>query len=278
MSPENPSTGRSGRPPAPAGPGLHVETVGNGPRLVMAHGFTQTGRVWGSLDTALAADHRLALVDMPGHGGSSAVRASLVEGAELLAAVGGRSTYLGYSMGARFCLHLALARPDLVEGLVLISGTAGIEDDDERGARRRADDGLADQLDPPAGAGPAVPVATFVRRWLDGPLFAGISPEADGFDQRVANTGPGLASSLRLAGTGTQEPQWGALATLDMPVLIISGGADEKFTALGRRMAGAIGANAAHVVVDGAGHAPHLQWPDEVAGLIRSHLAAASTG
>ena len=245
----------------------------------MAHGFTQTCRVWGALDTALASDHRVASVDMPGHGGSAEVRASLVRGAELLAAVGGRSTYLGYSMGARFCLHLALARPELVERLVLISGTAGIEDGDQRRQRRRDDDALADQLDPPAGtSGEAVPVATFIRRWLDGPLFAGISPEAGGFDRRITNTGPGLASSLRLAGTGTQDPQWGALGTLAMPVLIISGGDDQKFTALGRRMAETIGANAAHVVVAGTGHAPHLQRPEEVARLIRSHRAPPSRG
>jgi 2-succinyl-6-hydroxy-2,4-cyclohexadiene-1-carboxylate synthase len=227
------------------------------------------------MDHDLARDHRILAVDMPGHGRSSTVAVDLVEGAARLGDAAGPATYVGYSMGARFCLHLALARPELVARLVLISGTAGIEDDEERRQRRQADEAQADQLDPPAGTtGRAVPVATFVRSWLDGPLFAGIPPEAAGFDRRVANTGPGLASSLRLAGTGTQEPQWAALDTLAMPVLIISGGNDEKFTALGRRMAAAIGDNATHVVVDGAGHAPHLQRPEVVARLIRDHEAA----
>ena len=84
-------------PPPPAL--LHHEVQGAGPRLVMAHGFTQTGRVWGSLDRRLAHDHEVVVVDMPGHGGSSDVTADLVGGALQLARVGGRAGYLGYSMG-----------------------------------------------------------------------------------------------------------------------------------------------------------------------------------
>jgi 2-succinyl-6-hydroxy-2,4-cyclohexadiene-1-carboxylate synthase len=263
-------------PVRPASP-LHVEARGHGPRLALAHGFTQTGQVWGGLDHDLARDHRVLAVDIPGHGRSSAVAADLVDGAALLGHSAGPASYVGYSMGARFCLHLALARPELVPRLVLISGTAGLEDDEERRERRLADEARADQLDPPTDStSPPLPVATFIRQWLDGPLFAGIPPEADGFEHRVANTGPGLASSLRLAGTGTQQPQWAALATLGMPVLVISGARDEKFTALGRRMAEAIGPNATHAVVEGAGHAPHLQQPEQVARLIRDHEAGAT--
>jgi len=56
-------------------------------------------------------------------------------------------------------------------------------------------------------------------------------------------------------------------------VLVITGEDDDKFTALGRRLATGIGANAAHATVTGAGHAPHLQRPHEVAALVRRHLA-----
>jgi 2-succinyl-6-hydroxy-2,4-cyclohexadiene-1-carboxylate synthase len=241
--------------------------------LVLAHGFTQTGQVWGSLDTRLAAHHQVVLVDMPGHGRSDRVRATLAGGAGLLADVGGRATYLGYSMGARFCLHLALARPGVVEGLVLISGTAGIEDPDERRARRRSDEALAEDLDPSGGPTRSpVPVESFLRRWLENPMFAGISPAAGGLTQRLTNTGAGLASSLRLAGTGTQRPRWASLPRLRMPVLIITGERDAKFTALGQRMATSIGPHAVHAVVARTGHAPHLERPGAVAELIHAHL------
>jgi 2-succinyl-6-hydroxy-2,4-cyclohexadiene-1-carboxylate synthase len=245
----------------------------------MAHGFTQTHRVWGGLDALLGADHQIVALDMPGHGRSAVVRADLPEGAALMADRGLRSTYLGYSMGARFALHLALALPELVDRLVLISGTAGLDDEAERRDRRRADNELADQLDPGAGArGPAVPVDVFIRRWLEAPLFAGIDEVANGFAERLANTGPGLASSLRLAGTGTQQPLWDRLGELTMPVLIITGEHDEKFTALGGRLARSIGSNASAITVPGTGHAPHLQRPDLVARAVRSMPGPSAPG
>jgi 2-succinyl-6-hydroxy-2,4-cyclohexadiene-1-carboxylate synthase len=272
----------NGRPRA----ALHAEAIGRGPTIVLAHGFTQTGRLWNSMDELLAADYRVVRVDMPGHAGSSHLAADLIEGAHLLGAAGGRGAYVGYSMGARFSLHLALARPDLVASLVLISGTAGMERPGEREARRASDEVLAFELDPPAHLDDAAGLRevrqarldTFLRQWLDNPLFAGVGPEANGFEERRRNTGPGLASSLRLAGTGTQLPLWDRIDKLRMPVLILTGEHDERFTATGRRMADTIGENATHVVVPDAGHAPHLQHPGLVAELIRVHVRAAAAG
>jgi 2-succinyl-6-hydroxy-2,4-cyclohexadiene-1-carboxylate synthase len=267
-TPQTPTTTPAGHETAAS---LHAEVRGAGPRLVLAHGFTQTSRVWAGMDDDLARDHEVVAVDMPGHGRSAAVRSSLVDGALQLGAVGGRAAYLGYSMGARFCLHLALARPHLVESLILISGTAGIEDPDERLQRLRSDGALADRLDPVEGDRPAQPVEEFLRTWMDNPMFSGIDPRADGFPERLTNTGPGLASSLRWAGTGTQLPLWGKLERLTMPVLVITGGKDMKFSRLGSRLVDAVAGRGSLAVVPESGHAPHLQHPDVVADLVRSH-------
>jgi 2-succinyl-6-hydroxy-2,4-cyclohexadiene-1-carboxylate synthase len=257
---------------------LRAETAGTGPRLVLAHGFTQTGGVWGPMADDLATDHQVVSVDMPGHGRSSAVRADLDAGARLLVEAGGTGTYLGYSMGARFCLHAALASPDRVRSLILISGTAGIEDEGLRMERVEADESLASELDPLPGAGPTEDdqerLDGFLRRWLDRPLFAGIPDGRTGLAQRRLNTTAGLASSLRLAGTGTQRPLWDQLHLLSMPVLVITGEHDTKFTALGTRMAEAIGDNATHAVVPGVGHTAHLEDPGAVTTLVRSSLTA----
>ena len=136
-------------------------------RLVLAHGFTQTGRVWGRIGRRPGRRPQLVPVDLPGHGRSSDIHADLVAGALLLGDAGGAADYLGYSMGARFCLHLALARPGLVRRLVLVSGTAGIDDAGERAERRRTDEALAERLDP-AGGGPPEDTVADVRRPLGG--------------------------------------------------------------------------------------------------------------
>ena len=168
-------------------------------------------------------------------------------------------------MGGRLALHLALARPDLVQGLVLIGATAGIEDQPERAARRAADEQLAAELERDG-------VALFLERWLAQPLFASLPPEAAGLDDRLRNTAAGLASSLRLAGTGTQQPLWDQLAELSMPVLVVAGERDDKFSAVGSRIAEAIGPNATFALVPGAGHACHLEQPDEFLRVLRGWL------
>jgi 2-succinyl-6-hydroxy-2,4-cyclohexadiene-1-carboxylate synthase len=240
---------------------------------VLAHGFTQTNRIWGGLDDQLADGHTVVAVDLPGHGGSAAVAADLVTGAELLGRVAGRADYVGYSMGARFCLHLALERPGLVRRLVLVSGTAGIDDAGERAERRRTDEVLAERLDPVGGGAPTDTVAEFVDRWVANPMFGAVPTTANAVGERCTNTAAGLASSLRLAGTGNQEPLWGRLAALRVPVLVVTGARDAKFADLGRRLVVALGGPTTHVVIDDADHAPHLQHPAGVAAAVRTFLA-----
>jgi 2-succinyl-6-hydroxy-2,4-cyclohexadiene-1-carboxylate synthase len=247
--------------------GLHAVVEGAGPRIVLVHGFTQTQACWGPLATDLAADHQVCRVDAPGHGGSADVRADLPTGAGLVGDVGGPATYIGYSMGGRLLLHLALARPEVVRGLVLISATAGIDDPEERAARRGADDELAAEVERDG-------LEAFVDSWLARPMFAGLGPEAQCRTERLGNTAEGLASSLRLAGTGTQVPLWDALGTLEAPVLVVAGELDPRFAALGRRLADAIGAGAELEVVGRAGHTAHLEQPDAVLARLRRWLAA----
>lgn len=245
---------------------LYVERDGSGPRLVLVHGFTQNRRCWGSEATDLARDHEVLRLDAPGHGRSAEVKADLLRGGELIAAAGGRATYIGYSMGARLCLHAALSAPADVRGLVLIGGTAGIEDPVERAARRQQDLRTAEAIE-------AAGVGAFVESWLAQPIFTHLPPEAAFVEQRREGTVDGLVSSITLAGTGSQAPLWDQLPDLQMPVLVVAGALDDKFSALGQRMAEAIGANATFATVPDAGHAAHLERPAAFLAVLRPWLA-----
>ena len=249
--------------------GLHVERRGSGPRVALVHGFTQTGRSWDDLADELARDHEVLLPDAPGHGGSATVEADLVAGADLLDQAAGPATYVGYSMGARLSLHVALQHPDRVAGLVLLGGTAGLEDPDERAARVAQDEAMALRL---AEQG----LDRFLADWVAQPLFTGIPPARVGMEDRHSNTVAGLRSSLELAGTGAQEPLWERLGDLQGPVLILAGEHDAKFAAIGERLAAGIGPNAMLALVPGAGHAAHLERPDAFLAILRPWLAARS--
>ncbi len=236
---------------------LAAQRCGRGPRVVLVHGFTQTATSWRPIADALVAlGVEVVLVDLPGHGGSAAVSADLPGTADLLAATCGTATYVGYSLGGRVCLHLAVQHPRLVTGLALIGATPGLVTTEEQVARRSADETLAERI-------AAIGVEAFLDEWTSLPLFGSLDPAADDLAARRANTSAGLADSLRRCGTGTQRPLWGELASLSMPVLAMAGSRDSKFLAIAQQMAAAAPHGRFRAIVD-ADHAAHLQQPTAV--------------
>jgi 2-succinyl-6-hydroxy-2,4-cyclohexadiene-1-carboxylate synthase len=236
-----------------------------GARVVLAHGFTQTLAAWAAVAGRLAERRRVVRVDLPGHGGSGAVRVGFGEAAALVGEAGGAGVYVGYSLGGRLCLRLALDRPDLVRGLVLVGASPGIADPGARAGRRDADEALAAGIERDG-------VAAFLDRWLAGPLFASLPEEAAGREDRLANSPAGLAYALRRLGTGAQEPLWRRLAGLRPPALLVAGALDAKFAGIAREMAAAIGPTARVALVPGAGHAVPLERPDALAALLEAFL------
>ena len=250
-----------------ASPELHTDTLGGtgGERLVLLHGFTQNRRCWGPFADDLARDHEVVLVDLPGHGGSAGIAADLPTAADLVVAAGGRATYVGYSLGGRIALHAALRHPELVARLVLVGATAGIDDPSERAARRRHDEALADHLE-------EVGTEVFVDEWLAQPLFAGLRRDAAAVPERLRNPPAGLAASLRTTGTGTQEPSWDRLGSIQAPVLVMAGVDDGKFSALATRLGREVGANATVALVPRSGHSTPFENPADTASIIRRWL------
>lgn len=237
-------------------------------RFVFLHGFTQTHHHWHGPGAVLARRFQpaptLAFVDLPGHGLAADDRTGITTAGTELAELGGAGTWVGYSMGARFALHAAIAPSTRIERLVLIGGTAGLADPAERAARIADDAARAAALE-------ADGLDAFLDRWLAAPLFATLPPDRDGLAHRRRNTAAGLAHSLRTAGTGSQESLWDRLGAIRIPVLCLAGELDSKFTALGRQLAGAL-PHGEFAAVPGAGHAAHTERPDAVADLITAWL------
>jgi 2-succinyl-6-hydroxy-2,4-cyclohexadiene-1-carboxylate synthase len=176
------------------------------------------------------------------------------------------ATWLGYSLGGRLALRVALDRPDLVDSLALLGATPGIEDADARAARVEIDERLAAGLERKG-------VEQFIDGWLAQSLFSRLSRSDAGVEERRIGTVEGLASALRLLGTGTQEPVWDRLGEIKVPVLLMAGEHDSKFSALAFRMATGIGDNTGISFVPGAGHAAHLERPQSVALILNRFLA-----
>ncbi len=237
-------------------------------RLVFLHGFTQTHHHWHDCADQLVrrlGASAVTLLDMPGHGLSRDDRSGQDQAGGQIVALGGPGTYIGYSMGARFALAAAVAGHPEIERLVLIGCTAGLDDPAQRAARAADDDALADRIET-IGVGP------FIDEWLSAPMFEGLPVDPDDRRHRRANSAAGLASSLRNAGTGAQRSVWDRLESVRVPVLVLAGSRDAKFTEIGRRLASRL-PDATFAPIPHAGHAAHAEQPGATAELIADWLS-----
>ncbi len=233
--------------------------------VVLLHGFSGTSRAWDGVRALLDPERYMPLaLDLPGHGRAAGCERPISFPAcvsSVLEQAPARFKLCGYSLGGRVALHVALAAPERVQRLVLVSSSPGIEDAVERARRRAADERLAAELE-------VEPFEQFIERWRSQPLFADEPPEARSLareDQR-RNSPVALAAALRGLGTGEMAPLWGRLGELRMPVTVLVGQRDEKFTALGRRMVELLG-DGELVIVPG-GHGLVLENPAAVADAI----------
>ncbi len=243
----------------------HFHCEGAGPPLLLLHGFTGSHASWERQVPTFAKHFLTIAVDLPGHGKSDApedplryrherVSADLVA---LMARCGhSRFRLLGYSMGGRLALALALFFPQKVAALVLESASPGLATAAERARRREQDERLARKIE-------AEGVRRFVQYWEKLPLF-----DSQGrlpanvrrvlHHQRLQNSISGLASSLRGAGSGVQPSFWSRIPQLDIPTRLLCGELDTKFCDVAGRMVTANPALHMQRVAE-AGHCVHLE-------------------
>jgi len=220
-------------------------------------GFMQRGDAWRPVAELLPARYPSRLLDHAEHSFEARLREIAEADADVL---------VGYSLGGRLALRAALRSPESFAAVVLVGSTAGIEEGPLRVTRAEADEKLASWIE-------AMPIENIVSLWERQPLFADQSDSLveEQRPGRLAHDPRSLALLLRTGGQGVLEPVWHELRALDVPLLAIAGARDDGYTAAAKRIA-SVAPNARAAIVEDAGHAAHLQRPDEVARLITEFL------
>jgi 2-succinyl-6-hydroxy-2,4-cyclohexadiene-1-carboxylate synthase len=246
------------------------------PYVLCLHGFMGSAADWRDVATAIGDRAFCIALDLPGHGGSLDLtpQAYTMEGtaravvSSLDELEARRPVIVGYSMGGRLALYLALRYPERCAGLFLESASPGIEGAGERAARRDADEGKAKRLE-------SGDLENFLRGWYRQPLFASLAREEGllrrTIETRRRNDPSELARSLRGMGTGSQPSLWEDLEGLAVPALAVTGELDEKYAGISSRMA-SISPKVEPAVVPGVGHNAHDEAPAEYAALLGSFL------
>lgn len=247
--------------------------------VVVLHGFTGSAQAMALLTERLAARlaARIICPDLVGHGRSEVpddldlyrVESMAGQVAGLADALDCETFHLvGYSMGGRVALTLGCTASPRLRSLTLIGASAGIAEPEQRRRRVQSDAARAERI--------LTDFEAFVDEWMTDPLFAGQAALGQAHlraarDQRLASNPQGLARSLLAGGTGAMEPLHERLAGCDTPTLLVVGAHDSKFRAMAEQLTAAL-PRAAPALIDGAGHAAHVEQPDATAAAIAEFI------
>jgi pimeloyl-ACP methyl ester carboxylesterase len=228
---------------------IYYEVHGQGPAVLLTHGYSATADMWrGQLD-ALARDHTVVTWDILGHGRSDApddlsaysAAASVKDMAALLDAVGApRAAIGGLSLGGYLSLAFHLAHPERAGALMLFDTGPGYRNAEARAGWNEMAERMAGEFD---------------QRGLD--ALSG------GAEVRIAShrSATGLARAARGILTQHDDRVIASLPAVAVPTLVLVGADDRAFLAPSEYMAARI-PGARLVILDGAGHAANIDQPD----------------
>lgn len=219
---------------------------------------------WKEATELLRPDYYCLALDLPGHGGTRPCpdrEAYTMEGAaRMVAAVMDERriqscSLIGYSMGSRLALHMAIHYTERCSNLVMESGSPGIQSAVEREERSALDKQRAQELE-------QGDFETFLRSWYNQPLFESLKRDPVRFQQilerRRNNDTVELARSLRGMGPGGHLPFWQDLPHLRTPLLILAGERDQKYKRIAQEIA-ALCPKAHLALVPDTGHNIHTE-------------------
>ncbi|MFB6271368.1 MAG: 2-succinyl-6-hydroxy-2,4-cyclohexadiene-1-carboxylate synthase [Salinibacter sp.] len=256
---------------------LHCGTCGStdAPVLCFLHGFMGASADWAPIAESLSGEYHCLTVDLPGHGESldqpeemySVAGAADAVADVLDAEAVSACPLIGYSMGGRVALSLALRHPDRVDRLVLESASPGLRTAADRAERRTVDAQRASRIEEDLEA--------FLADWYRQPLFASLARHdlVDEMVRRRSENDPQeLARALRGLSPGRQASFWERLGELACPTFVLTGALDDKYAAITNETAARID-SARRAVVPETGHNVHAERPSAFLKTLRRFLA-----
>ena len=238
---------------------IRYDVAGEGPAVLLTHGFAASSRMFAANLGALSGDHTVITWDLRGHGDSDypadpaaySVPLTVADMRALLDTAGAeRAVIAGHSVGGFLSLEFHLAHRDRVAGLILIDTGPGYRRDEARARWNRMVDDYA---------------RSFAERGLD----------ALGDSEELTARAHRDASGLVLAAHGILAQHDArvidALGSIDVPTLIVVGQRDTAFLDGSRHMAEKI-PGATLAVIEGAGHAPNVSHPAVFNDRVRAFL------
>ena len=251
---------------------FHYVLVGDRhkPVILFLHGFMGNCN-----DFSIVVEHLsfcCLMVDLPGHGKTEVAQDINYQMPQLALALTTlleqlniQKCYLvGYSMGGRLALYLAVYFPHYFSAVVLESASPGLKTQLERDRRIVHDLKLARQLE--SGT-----LTQFVQQWYTNPLFTSFTHHPNyqqAIAQRLKNNPLKLAKSLRHMGLATQPCLWNNLAEVQIRLILVVGELDPKFIAINRQIANLCSA-ACLKIIKNCGHNVHFEQPIEFSNLIK---------
>jgi pimeloyl-ACP methyl ester carboxylesterase len=254
----------------------NVKVEGEGPPIVLIHGFSAALDWWDDIAPKLAADHRVIRLDLIGHGGTEAPSSgyTIERQAKLVAAVLDRLgidrvTAIGHSMGGEVATAFAEANPARIERLVLIDSPPKPETTFRLGTRLALMPVLGEALW-------RLSSDATIRKTL----AQGFAPGFPVPEKFVADVKQLTYTAFRTAhddsiGYETEKPVVNRLAALDPvpPLLVIFGSRDALVAPASAKLYERV-PGASVVILDGPGHSPMVEAPEETLALIKDFLEA----
>ena len=235
--------------------------------VLLLHGFTGSSHDWKNIIPQLPENFNYYAIDLVGHGSSDSPAErkfyssdSIINQLKEFAAkvINEKIILVGYSMGGRAALSYSVQYPKTVEGLIVESSTAGINDDIKRKERIKKDEEIAEFIDNHS-------IEEFIDYWMNMDIFNTQKRFANSKlinikNSKINNNKTGLSNFLRGFGTGQMPPLYNKLKNIKAKTLLVTGDLDEKFSLINNEMAGLF-PSAEHALIKNSGHNTHLETP-----------------